>query len=234
MAKKAKVKAAKKSKGEPKELGPKKLAEARHVGGGSRIHPALVSMVVPISSLRPDPQNARSHPKASIDAIKDSLNQFGQVKNIVGLEDGTIIAGSGTLQAAKELGWKELAVLKFKDRKAARAYAIADNQVALISEWDFEALSDQMKALQHDGIDLRQLGFPEHDISNLLAAEWSPGESSGDGVGQRQGKPGGTYNVTASEKKVIDAAIAKARKKQGKPELADGSALALVAKAYLA
>ena len=58
---------------------------------------------VPLTSLTPDPLNARKHNRRNIDAIKASLSKFGQRKPIVVTNDGTVIAGNGTLEAATSL-----------------------------------------------------------------------------------------------------------------------------------
>jgi len=60
----------------------------------------METKTVKIASLLADPANARKHDKKNIDAIKASLKQFGQRKNIV-VRDGIIIAGNGTVEAAK-------------------------------------------------------------------------------------------------------------------------------------
>ena len=60
---------------------------------------------VDIKTLKPDPGNARRHDKRNLQAIADSLNQFGQRKPIVVTADGIVLAGNGTLEAAKLLGW---------------------------------------------------------------------------------------------------------------------------------
>ena len=58
-----------------------------------------------ISALTLDPCNARRHGAQNIEAVKSSLRRFGQQKPIVVDEDGVIVAGNGTVAAARELGW---------------------------------------------------------------------------------------------------------------------------------
>src|SRR5262245_55805464 len=90
---------------------------ARHIA------PELLSLARSISTLREDPQNARAHPEKNLEAIKDSLRRFSQQKPIVVARDGTVIAGNGTLAAAKALGWTHLAcVVTNLDVDAARAF----------------------------------------------------------------------------------------------------------------
>src|SRR5512142_1993886 len=94
------------------------------------INPDLLPLAAPIAELKPHPRNARHHGELSYDGIKASLAEFGQQKPIVALRDGTVVAGNGTLEAARRLGWKRLAVVRFADAKKAGAYALADNRAA--------------------------------------------------------------------------------------------------------
>src|SRR6516164_11048974 len=56
-------------------------------------------------SLKPDPRNARTHPKRQVDQIIASMRKFGFTNPIVVYPDGTIIAGHGRLLAAKAMVW---------------------------------------------------------------------------------------------------------------------------------
>jgi len=66
--------------------------------------------IVGIDTLIFDPANARKHNPKNIEAIKGSLARFGQQKPIVIDKNNVVIAGNGTLQAAKELGLDKIAV----------------------------------------------------------------------------------------------------------------------------
>jgi DNA modification methylase len=134
------------------------------------ISTALQRLAVPVSSLHEDPKNARTHSDHNIQAIKNSLEMFGQQKPIVVVEDGTVIAGNGTLRAAKNLGWKEIAAVKFDggDRTKALAYAIADNRSAELALWDGEKLRTMLKDLEKNGIDLESLAFGKKELDGVL------------------------------------------------------------------
>lgn len=61
---------------------------------------------IKLSELVEFPNNVRIHTKRNLDTIKNSLKEFGQVKPIlVQKSTNYIIAGNGTYQAAKALGW---------------------------------------------------------------------------------------------------------------------------------
>lgn len=130
----------------------------------------LRPLAVSLDKLSVDPHNARKHPERSVDALAASLQRFGQRKPIVvnRASGGTTIAGSGTIMAARKLGWDALAVVFVDDtEETARAFALADNQTALFSEWDDGVLLAQLRMLDNAG-ELEGTGFAEEDISRLL------------------------------------------------------------------
>jgi len=117
---------------------------------------------VDIGSLKPDPANARKHSKRNLDAIAESLRQFGQQRAAVIRSDGTVLAGNGMLDAARALGWTQVAVTVVPDEwtdDQARAYALADNRTAELAEWDGSILDDHLQTLIAAGWDVGDLGF---------------------------------------------------------------------------
>jgi DNA modification methylase len=117
---------------------------------------------VDIGRLKPDPENARKHSKRNLDAIAESLRQFGQQRAAVIRSDGTVLAGNGMLDAARALGWTQVAVTVVPDEwtdDQARAYALADNRTAELAEWDGSILDDHLQTLIAAGWDVGDLGF---------------------------------------------------------------------------
>lgn len=115
-----------------------------------------------ISYLRPDPNNARKHDARNIKAIAASLQRFGQRKPIVIQGDGTVVAGNGTVEAAKQLGWTQIAcaLVPWKwTPEEVKAYALADNRTAELAEWDATLLAEQLLELDAVGWDVSDLGF---------------------------------------------------------------------------
>ena len=128
---------------------------------------------VTIASLSLDPNNARKHSKRNLDAIAASLNKFGQRKPIVVHKD-TVIAGNGTLEAAKSLGWKEIGITRCPDdwdADTAKAYALADNRSAELAEWDELVISAQLLDLDEMGWDIESIGFEPLPLRDLDKSE---------------------------------------------------------------
>jgi DNA modification methylase len=116
-----------------------------------------------------DPENARKHSQKNLDAIKASLTRFGQRKPIVINGKGVILAGNGTVEAARSLGWDhiDVAVVPIDwDEATARAYALADNRTAELAEWDESVLAKQLLELMDEDWDIEAIGFelPEPEI----------------------------------------------------------------------
>ena len=117
---------------------------------------------VKIDSLLFDPDNARKHSMKNIDSIAGSLKRFGQRKPLVVTGANIVIAGNGTLEAAKKLGWSEIVVAYVPSDwtfEQARAYALVDNRTAELAEWDADKLAMQLIELDSVGWELDDVGF---------------------------------------------------------------------------
>lgn len=123
---------------------------------------------VPIGSLVFDPANARKHDDKNIQAIRSSLARFKQQKPIVVDADNIVIAGNGTLEAAKSLGWDTITINRTHLKgPEAIAFAIADNRTAELAEWEKETLGSHLQGLREDGWELEELGFNLEDLETL-------------------------------------------------------------------
>ena len=126
--------------------------------------------LIKIKDLSNDPANVRKHDDRNLDAIKASLQRFGQQKPIVVDGKGIVVAGNGTLDAAKSLGWKDIEIVRTELEGAdAVAYAIADNRTAELAIWDDDALAKTLEALKIDeSIDEAITGFTDQEIDELI------------------------------------------------------------------
>jgi len=126
-----------------------------------------------IDDLTLDPNNARKHDDKNIKAIAESLNQFGQRKPIV-VWRKTVVAGNGTIVAARSLGWSQIDVSIIPDNweiEKVKAYALADNRTAELATWNQEVLTSQLAELEDAGFDIELLAFEVQTVSlpdNLL------------------------------------------------------------------
>jgi len=94
----------------------------------------LLPLAKPIKKFKSLEGNPR---RGDVEAVVKSYERFGQRKPIVALRDGTVIAGNHQLEAAKRLGWKEIAVVYVDDDDAtAKAFSIADNRTHELGGYD--------------------------------------------------------------------------------------------------
>ena len=132
--------------------------------------------IAQLNELVTDDKNARKHSDTNLKAIASSLNRFGQRKPIA-IRGKKVLAGNGTLEAARSLGWTEIAVVQVPDNwdeDTAKAYALADNQTAALAEWDERTLAQQLSELDEAGWDVETLGFAKKEAMPNFEPEETP------------------------------------------------------------
>lgn len=138
---------------------------------------------MPLDEIIFDPTNARTHSAENLRAIRGSLAAFGQRKPIVITSENIVIAGNGTVAAAKELGWETIAAVEVPQDWSAekiKAFALADNKTAELADWDSAALSLQALELG-DEFNLEEFGFTDDDLGVFSVTEVAPPDlDSGD------------------------------------------------------
>src|SRR5262245_4539643 len=128
--------------------------------------PALVS----INSLRPYPQNARTHSARQIREIARSIERFGFTNPILIDEHKQIIAGHGRVAAARLLGLKLVPTLRIGHltETEKRAYILADNRLAEKAGWDRDTLAIELQALIDVDVEVELTGFATAEIDLVL------------------------------------------------------------------
>jgi hypothetical protein len=123
-----------------------------------------------VARLRPSAGNARTHSKKQIRQIAGSIARFGFTNPILIDGDGTVIAGHGRLEAAKLLGLQRVPALRLAglDATERRAYALADNKLALNAGWDRAAIAVELQALADVTFDAEVTGFSCAEIEMVL------------------------------------------------------------------
>lgn len=140
--------------------------------------------LVALSSLKKYSKNARTHSKEQVEAIANSMKEFGFNNPILVDSTNTIVAGHGRMEAAKLIGLKKVPTIKLEHLTDAqrRAYIIADNKLALNAEWDEDLLSQELLDLTDMSFDLSLLGFAEYELGNIMGdTEFNP-EDEWDGM----------------------------------------------------
>jgi len=120
---------------------------------------------VGIDSIQPYENNARSHGKEDVKAIVKSIEEFG-FNDPIGVWNNQIVEGHGRLLAAKELGMKEVPIIRLDELtdEQRKAYALAHNKTAELSDWDFDVLASELQEITD--IDMTEFGFFIPEISS--------------------------------------------------------------------
>ncbi len=130
---------------------------------------------VPIDLLKPYKGNARTHSEKQLATIVRSLESFGWMNPLIAERDGTIIAGHGRWLAAKMLGLKQCPVIRVEHLTpdAVRAYRLADNRLAELSEWDRDTLEIELQHLTSVDLDfnIENIGWDLTELDLLLDPE---------------------------------------------------------------
>ncbi len=139
----------------------------------ARARSPLVIRRVLLADLRADPNNVNEHGEKNLWAIRNSLEEFGQVEPLV-VQKGTgrVIAGHGRLQVMRADGVAECDVVELEiDDVRASALAVALNRTAKTSEFDLDRLADLLEGLSNDGFDVESIGFSGEDVSDLIGRD---------------------------------------------------------------
>lgn len=125
------------------------------------------------ADLIPYAQNSRTHSDAQINQVASSIKEFGFTNPILIDEQGGIIAGHGRAMAANKIGLDEVPciILEGLTEAQKKAYVIADNQLALNSGWDFEALRLEIETLQELDFNIDFLGFDEASLDLIVGED---------------------------------------------------------------
>lgn len=122
---------------------------------------------IPIEQLKPYEKNAKIHTPEQIEQIKKSVQQFG-MNDPIGIwgKDNLIIEGHGRLQACKELGMKEVPVIRLDDLtdEQRRAYTLVHNQTTMNTGFNMVILDEELDNID---IDMSELGFPDSEEVDL-------------------------------------------------------------------
>jgi len=165
-----------------------------------------------VNDLRPYHRNPRKHKKA-VEALEDSIRQYGFKVPIVADEESEIVAGHARYKAVvnlknelddrieqlEEEGRDELAqnlsnindglipVIEETEltNKELQEFRIVDNKLTEMSGWDIEKLKIEMEEITGDVI-----GFEDENINDMLAKELGEGTDDDDDTDETDSETG--------------------------------------------
>lgn len=197
-----------------------------------------------LADLTPDPSNARKHNPRNVGMLVDSLHQVGAARSIVVDENGVVLAGNATIEAAAEAGIHRVktveadgseivaVVRRGLSKEQKTKLALYDNRVAELAEWNPDILSElDTKVLE--GM------FSDEEIARILC-ELPGGDQWGD-----MGLPNGdkspfeqmTFTLANEQAEQVKTALEKAKGLgpfvDTGNENSNGNALSRVCETYL-
>ncbi|MFN0132725.1 MAG: DNA modification methylase [Phycisphaerales bacterium] len=136
-----------------------------------------------VEAIRPYEGNPRKNDGA-VEAVARSISEFGFRQPIVVDRDGVVVVGHTRLKAAQRLGLTTVPVHVAAELtpEQAKAYRVADNQLASLAEFDEDLLAAEIAGLKALDVDLGTLGFDDDQLKELLAPRGTEGEGDPDDV----------------------------------------------------
>jgi len=138
-----------------------------------------------IKDLVHDPKNARKHTSRNVGTIVSALHEVGAARSIVIDEDGVVLAGNATMDAAAEAGITAVKVVEASGHELVAVrrtgltpeqktrLALYDNRAAELAEWDAAVLEQLARDNQLDGL------FNADELQELLG-DLAPAQALGD------------------------------------------------------
>ena len=181
-----------------------------------------------IDEIIPYEKNPRIVSQDAIDRVATSLKEFGWKQPLVVDSNGVLIAGHTRLQAAKKLAYETAPVIVANDLTpaAVRAYRIADNKLASLTDWNQDILLAELLELSDLDFDLNLTGFDQTDIDAL--ANPASEEEAEDG----QGTAKNSIKLTDDQFAVFLSAATLLRQRENDTNISDGRCAEFFAENY--
>lgn len=131
----------------------------------------IVEMAV--DDLREYEYNPRNNANA-VDAVAESIKQFGFKVPVVIDADNVIVAGHTRVKAAKLLGMDAVPCVIADDltEEQIKAFRLVENRTSELAEWDFDLLDKELAELSE--MNMSAFGFEDDEIDEMTEEEHQP------------------------------------------------------------
>lgn len=122
---------------------------------------------IKLTELKEYENNPRINDKA-IEAVANSIKNFGFKVPIIVDKDNVIVAGHTRKRAAYMLGLETAPCIVADDLtpEQIKAFRVADNKTAELADWDFDKLETELEQLADIDFDMSQFGFDLSEFQN--------------------------------------------------------------------
>jgi DNA modification methylase len=133
--------------------------------------------MLPVETLIPYANNARTHSDAQVAQIAASIKEFRFNNPVLIDGENGIVAGHGRVLAARKLGMTEVPCIRLGHLSDAqrRAFILADNKLALNAGWDDDLLRLELGRLEDDGFAVELMGWDTDELAGIRLADEAGG-----------------------------------------------------------
>ncbi len=153
-----------------------------------------------IDEIRPDPRNPRDHSRRQIKKLAGIIRKLGCNVPLLLDRNANLLAGHARYQACKSLGLTEIPTicLEHLDQHQARAFMLADNRIAELSQWNEKILAEHLKELSELTLDLdvELTGFEMGEIDLRIESLNAGAEGEADAADALPQSPASKQPVT--------------------------------------
>jgi DNA modification methylase len=172
-----------------------KTAKEHSTRGIARIRDRIQVTYHPLSKLKLDADNPRTHSRKQVRQIARSIETFGFNVPVLIDAKGRVIAGHGRILACQLLGWSEVPTISLDHLSEAQAgaFMITDNRLSENSVWDDQLLAEQLQALSELELDfdLEVTGFDMAEIDLRIEGLGVDGDQGADSADELDAIPSG-------------------------------------------
>lgn len=113
--------------------------------------------------------NNKKHPEEQVNMIALSISKYGFNNPVIIDNKNIVVSGHGRLLAAKQLNMSTIPWIMLENltEDEIKAFRIMDNKSA-ISDWDYEAIANEIEYLQSQGVDTEYTGFSHDEIDAIV------------------------------------------------------------------
>ena len=125
---------------------------------------------LPLDSLVLNADNARKHSREQFHRLKACIATYGFLVPVLVDEFGHVVLGHARVATARRLGMKLVPTLTVSglSKEQIRAFAIAENRLSDLADWEYDKLRVELKSLIELDVDIESTAFSTGEVDIIL------------------------------------------------------------------